>query len=146
MQEKAGDMGLIPGLERSLEEEMVTRSSILAWEIPWIKEPGVLEPIVSQRAGHDWAPEHVHTHAWDTRQGIFDIDRFTFHRGAYGLKGSTYSKPVNVSLVTVTKRKYWNCGNWQQGVGDCNRKGSLRWRKNTWKRREPCFLGLLSMR
>ena len=27
-----GDVGLIPGLERSLEEEMVTHSSILAWK------------------------------------------------------------------------------------------------------------------
>ena len=35
-------MGSIPGLERSLEEEMATRSSILAWEIPWTEEPGVL--------------------------------------------------------------------------------------------------------
>ena len=41
--------------------------------------------------------------------------------------------------MTVTKRKYWNCGNWQQGVGDCNRKGNLRWRKNTWKRRALSF-------
>ena len=30
----AGDMGLIPGFEISLEEEMATHSSILAWKIP----------------------------------------------------------------------------------------------------------------
>ena len=30
----AGDTGLIPGLGRSLEEEMATHSSILAWRIP----------------------------------------------------------------------------------------------------------------
>ena len=29
-----GDMGLIPGQEGLLEEEMATCSSILAWEIP----------------------------------------------------------------------------------------------------------------
>ena len=29
-----GDLGLIPGLGRSLEEEMATYSSILAWRIP----------------------------------------------------------------------------------------------------------------
>ena len=29
----AGDMGSIPGLGRSLEKEMATHSSILAWEI-----------------------------------------------------------------------------------------------------------------
>ena len=30
------------GQEDLLEEEMATRSSILAWEIPWIEEPGGL--------------------------------------------------------------------------------------------------------
>ena len=28
------------GWEDPLEEEMVTRSSILAWRIPWTEEPG----------------------------------------------------------------------------------------------------------
>ena len=35
----ARDPGLIPGLGRSPEEEMVTPSGILAWEIPWREEP-----------------------------------------------------------------------------------------------------------
>ena len=35
-------------LEDPLEEEMVTYSSILAWEIPWIEEPGMLQSIGSQ--------------------------------------------------------------------------------------------------
>ena len=30
-----GDLGLIPGLGRSLEKGKATHSSILAWEIPW---------------------------------------------------------------------------------------------------------------
>ena len=30
------------GQEDSLEQEMVTHSSILAWEIPWTEEPGGL--------------------------------------------------------------------------------------------------------
>ena len=30
------------GWEDPLEEEMETHSSILAWEIPWIEEPGGL--------------------------------------------------------------------------------------------------------
>ena len=36
------DVGLIPGSGRSLEEEMATHSSILAWEILWTEEPGRL--------------------------------------------------------------------------------------------------------
>ena len=35
-----GDLGSIPGLGRSLEKEMATHSSILAWRIPWMEEPG----------------------------------------------------------------------------------------------------------
>ena len=38
----AGDVGLIPGLGRSLEQEMATHSSILALEIPWTVEHGRL--------------------------------------------------------------------------------------------------------
>ena len=36
----AGDMRSIPGREDPLEEELATHSSILAWKIPWIEEPG----------------------------------------------------------------------------------------------------------
>ena len=39
----AGDMGLIPGLERSPGEGMTTHSSILAWRIPWTEKPGGLQ-------------------------------------------------------------------------------------------------------
>ena len=39
----ARDEGLIPGLGRSPGEEIATHSSILAWKIPWIEEPGRLQ-------------------------------------------------------------------------------------------------------
>ena len=39
--------------EDPLEEEMAAHSSILAWEIPWTEEPGRLQSMGSQRAGHD---------------------------------------------------------------------------------------------
>ena len=41
----AGDEGSIPGLGRSLEEEMETHSNILAWEILWTKDPGRLHTV-----------------------------------------------------------------------------------------------------
>ena len=47
------DMGSISGSGRSLEKEMATHSSILAWEIPWTEEPGRLQSIGLQRIGHD---------------------------------------------------------------------------------------------
>ena len=41
------------GQEDTLEKEMATHSSILAWEIPWMEEPGGLQSTGSQRVGHD---------------------------------------------------------------------------------------------
>ena len=41
------------GREDALENEMATRSSILAWRIPWTEEPGGLQSMGSQRVGHD---------------------------------------------------------------------------------------------
>ena len=41
------------GQEDPLEEGMATHSNILAWEIPWTKEPGGLQSMGSQRIGHD---------------------------------------------------------------------------------------------
>ena len=43
MQETERDLGLIPRSGRSPEEGMATHSSILAWEIPWMEEPGGLQ-------------------------------------------------------------------------------------------------------
>ena len=39
--------------EDPLEKEMATHSNILAWRIPWAEEPGGLQSVGSQRAGHD---------------------------------------------------------------------------------------------
>ena len=41
-------------LEDPLEKGMATHSSILAWRIPWTKEPGGLQSLESWRVGHDW--------------------------------------------------------------------------------------------
>ena len=56
-----GDLGLIPGWEDPLEEGIETDSSILAWRIPWTKEPGQLQCIGSQTGynRNDWACTHI---------------------------------------------------------------------------------------
>ena len=41
------------GQEDTLEEEMATHSSILAWKIPWTEEPGRLQSMGLPRVGHD---------------------------------------------------------------------------------------------
>ena len=41
------------GWEDFLEKEMATHSSILAWKIPWMEEPGRLQFMGLQRVRHD---------------------------------------------------------------------------------------------
>ena len=41
------------GGEDPLEEEVTTHSSILGWKIPWTEEPGRLQSMEPQTAGHD---------------------------------------------------------------------------------------------
>ena len=41
------------GQEDPLKKEMATHCSILAWKIPRAEEPGGLQPMGLQRAGHD---------------------------------------------------------------------------------------------
>ena len=44
--------GFNPGFGKiPLKKEMATHSNILAWGIPWIKEPGRLQSMGSQTAG-----------------------------------------------------------------------------------------------
>ena len=42
------------GWEDLLEEDMATHSSVLAWSIPWIEEPGGLQSMESQRIRRGW--------------------------------------------------------------------------------------------
>ena len=51
-----------------LEKGMATHSCILAWRIPWTKEPGGLQSMGSQRIGCDWVANtftfHFHSTRW----------------------------------------------------------------------------------
>ena len=50
------------GQEDSLEEEMATHSSILAWRIPWTEEPDGLQSMGLQTIRHNITTEHTHRH------------------------------------------------------------------------------------
>ena len=49
------------GQEDTLEKKMATRSSILAWEIPWTEEPGRLQSMGLQTVEYDFVTENPHT-------------------------------------------------------------------------------------
>ena len=49
------EMVCLPTTASSLEKEMTTHSSVLAWRIPGTGEPGGLPSMGSHRVGHDWS-------------------------------------------------------------------------------------------
>ena len=44
---------LVEELGRAMEKAMVPHSSTLAWQIPWMEEPGRLQSMGSLRVRHD---------------------------------------------------------------------------------------------
>ena len=68
-----------------LEKEMATHSSIIAWKIPWTKEPGGLQSLGVKRVWHDWATEHTHV----------DSGRDCMQKGGYFL----FNFDVNLKLL-----------------------------------------------
>ena len=60
----------------SMEKEMATHSSVLAWRIPGTGEPGGLPSMGSHRVGHDWSDFA----AWvDQMRGLmFDVHAVLF--------------------------------------------------------------------
>ena len=48
------------GQNDTLEERMATHTSILAWKIPWTKEPGGLQSMGYKESDMTEATEHAH--------------------------------------------------------------------------------------
>ena len=48
-----GDPGSVPWLEDPLKKGMAAHFNLLAWRVPWTKEPGRLQSMGSQRVRHD---------------------------------------------------------------------------------------------
>ena len=72
----AGDPVRSLGQEDPLEKEMATHSSILAWKIPWMEDPGRLQSVGSQRVGHDWMTSLHLELEWHGVRGKLALRRF----------------------------------------------------------------------
>ena len=75
----------------ALEKEMATHSSVLAWRIPGMGEPGGLPSMGSHRVGHDWSDLaaaaaiacmcHVFIHSsLDGHLGYFSVSTVCFNK------------------------------------------------------------------
>ena len=79
-----GDLSLIPGLGRSLEKEMATHSSTLAWKIPWAEEPGRLQStgVAKSRTRLSYFTHFtqlVWTYIFNSLEHIFNSGNFESH-------------------------------------------------------------------
>ena len=65
----------------TLEKEMATHSSILAWRIPGMREPGGLPSMGSHRVGHDWS-DLAAAKGWNssiiTEQNVWQLKQKTW--------------------------------------------------------------------
>ena len=78
------------GWEDSLEEEMATHSSILAWRMPWTEEPGRLQSVGSRRVGCNF---HIHFFSRTKICISFGAGRVSRVEGRIGRK-KAYSKTI----------------------------------------------------
>ena len=104
------------GREDPLEKQMVTHSSILAWRIPWMEEPGGLQSMGLQRVRHNWATSLHFTSLYDpaipqlgihTKETRIERDTFTpmFIRALF-IIARTWKQP-RCPLADEWIRKLW---------------------------------------
>ena len=110
------------GQEETLEKEMATHSSTLAWEIPWTEEPGRYSPWGHKRVGHDLATKQQYTelgrtHNWRV---LITVPKFIKHNAhacrdedsAKGWKGMDGQKSNSAGwrLVSAGLISNYQCG------------------------------------
>ena len=122
----------------ALEKEMATHSSVLAWRIPGMGEPGGLPSMGSHRVGHDWSDLAVaaaatnspgwpcdRTKGWlGVPLGCLSATQVSFRSLAPGWgEGSRWGGRGNSSRCCFTCfvfRDFWSC------LGGCQPHGLLR--------------------
>ena len=66
------------GREDPLEQETATLSGILAWEIPWTKEPDGLQSTGSQVSDTTYYLNHYHYHHELTKKMLSKLAKISF--------------------------------------------------------------------
>ena len=103
----------------ALEKEMVTHSSVLAWGIPGMEEPGGLPFMGSHRVKHDWsdlaaaAASHYDTSPW---KSSVQLEGSPLHFGQVDVISSGQKNYINLSeLMVSVSHNIWT---FQQVLGE----------------------------
>ena len=108
------------GQEDPLEEEMTTHSSILAWRIPWMEEPGGLHAVAQSQTRLNM---HAHTHVLDTLVHVVsDFSLFSLWDMKVGRVRASLSLTAILNSV-LWKYSKW-LSDWLTKIREGNGKGS----------------------
>ena len=83
--------------------------SILAWEIPWAEEPGVLQSMGLQRVGHDLATKQQQQLEYLVCQGHLKTVKHKTLKPAVLYEWSSYLMPENLALLYENNFKWSKC-------------------------------------
>ena len=78
---------------------MATYSSILAWTIPWIEEPGRLQSIASHRTGYD-SSDLAHMHS-NFKNITYHISACVFNRNAFKCTPEKPTMYKNIHSIVI---------------------------------------------
>ena len=97
------------GQEDPLEKEMATHSSTLAWKISWMKEPGRLQSMGSQKFGHDWVTLLSLFFDWWWLQATFwhnqKEEKGNIKRGSQEEGGHLWGQPAPMSWECLSHKR-----------------------------------------
>ena len=96
----------------TLEKEMATHSSVLAWRIPGTGEPGRLPSMGSHRLGHDWsnlAAAAAATAIWTLCYGMLFLDHFSEQSKNRYFLFSCEGTRVHLTISIPSNLNFWFC-------------------------------------
>ena len=100
------------GWEDPLEKEMATHSSILAWRIPWIEEPGRLQSMGSQESDTIQRLNHHHHHScWGEASGFLSHQEDSC--GKVKWSRSHYTDWTEATHGSSTMSRVWKASGWR---------------------------------
>ena len=102
----------------ALEKEMATHSSVLAWSIPGMQEPGGLPSMGSHRVGHNWSDLAAAVAVYGPRTPIWTFPRQTwdsssvtpktlFWQPALVWTGKSEHDQVDFPCMWMQRKKNW---------------------------------------
>ena len=102
------------GWKDTLEKEMATRSSILAWRIPWAEKPWGLQCPGWQRVGHYWETSTCTFHFQYVNIGSLIVSNVPYQRKTsiieetgYGVYRTTLYYLRNISIKLCLHSRVW---------------------------------------